>query len=736
MANIPEKFTKPYDAANTEDGIYKMWEESGYFNPDKCADEGVCQPDAEPFSIVLPPPNVTGQLHMGHAGMLTIEDIMVRFNRMLGKKTLWLPGTDHAAIATESKVAKQLAKKKIRKHDIGREKFLEHVSEFVKETQGNIQDQARKMGASLDWSREAFTLDEPRQEAVVEAFRRLYEMGLIYRGHRIVNWDPKGQTTISDDEIVRVEETAKFYYFQYGPFVIGTARPETKFADKYIIVHPDDERYAQYEHMQEFEVEWINGPIKATLIKDEAADPEMGTGAMTITPWHSAVDFELAEKYDLPKEQIIDKYGKLLPVAGEFAGMKIADARDQIVAKLESKGLVTEIKDDYVHQKATAERTGAVIEPQIMDQWFIAVDKPFKLANNGISDLEEGKDYTLKELMLHVVTSGQTQILPERFERVYYDWINKLHDWCISRQIWFGHQIPVWKNKAGDLEISRTSPGEGWTQDPDTLDTWFSSGLWTFSTLGWPNQTEDFKTFHPTSVLETGYDIIFFWVARMILMTVALTGTVPFKHVYMHGLVRDEKGRKISKSLGNNIDPREVSEKFGTDAMRMALIVGTAPGADSNIGDNKIKAYRKFANKLWNITRFVLENTAHYDHTNHITESTGKFSNYVEDLANLTKEITAEMSDYKYYLVGEKLYHYAWNTLASDILEELKPMVQDESHVDRAAAQATLWELLTTSLKLLHPFMPFITEEIWQSLPHKPGREMLLVTSWPQKAKN
>lgn len=729
MNQTPEKFTKPYNPDETEKRIYEMWEQSGYFTPETCIKNGVADDAKEPFSMVLPPPNTTGILHMGHASMVTIEDIMARHARMEGRPTMWLPGTDHAAIATDAKVTKELSKKGIKKHEIGREAFLEHVNAFVAENQGTILEQTKQLGASLDWSRTAFTLDEERQEAVVEAFKRLYDAGLIYRGHRIVNWDPKGQTTISDDEIVRVEETTKFYYFKYGPFTIGTARPETKFADKYIVVHPDDERYSQYEHMQELEVEWINGPIKATVIKDEVADPEVGTGAMTITPWHSQVDFELAEKYNLPKEQIIDQYGKLLPVAGEFAGMKITDAREKIVAKLEEKGLLEKVDEKYVHQLSTAERTGATIEPQIMEQWFIDVTKKVAIPHSEIDGIETGQEVSLKELMLHVVTSGQIQILPARFEKIYFNWIENLRDWCISRQIWFGHQIPVWY-KDGETKVARTSPGEGWTQDPDTLDTWFSSGLWTFSTLGWPNETADFKKFHPTSVLETGYDIIFFWVARMVLMSTFLTGQIPFKTVYLHGMVRDERGRKLSKSLGNNIDPRELSAKYGTDAVRMAMIVGTAPGADVHFSENKVKAYKKFANKLWNISRFVLDNTGDYDVTSHSAELADP--EILQPLQALVSEITPEMEDFKYYLVGDKLYHYVWHTFADEIIETLKPIVQDEAHPERTKAQATLWEILTTSLKLLHPFMPFVTEEIWQSLPARPGRDLLMVTEWPQ----
>lgn len=706
-----------------------MWENSGLFNPDQCIAQGYTNPGAETFSIVLPPPNVTGQLHIGHAGMLSIEDIMVRFARMQGKRTLWIPGTDHAAIATQSKVEKNLAKQKIRKHDLGREEFLRRVEAFAQNSHDTIVNQLRAMGASVDWSREAYTLDEQRHEAVYTAFERMYKDGLIYRGHRSVNWDPKGQTVISDDEIVRQEETTRFYYFQYGPFEIGTARPETKFADKYIIVHPDDPRYAQYNHMQEFEVEWINGPITATLIKDEAADMEMGSGAMTITPWHSQIDFEIAEKYNLPKEQIIDKYGKLLPIAGEeFTGMKIHDARKAIVEKLQTKGLVVRIEEKYTHQLATAERTGGIIEPQIMEQWFIDVTKKIKIPHLKIEGLDPEKEYSLKELMMHVVESQEINIIPEYFKKTYYHWIKNLRPWNISRQIWYGHRIPVWY-KNGDTKVARTSPGDGWVQDEDTLDTWFSSGLWTFSTLGWPNpDAPDFKAYHPTNVLETGYDILPFWVARMILMTTYLVGQVPFKTVYLHGLVRDEQGRKISKSLGNNIDPLEVIEKSGADSLRMALIVGTAPGQDSKMSENKIRAYSKFANKIWNVTRFILTYTDGVPYDPEFAYSPQDLK-LLEKQYTLITEVTKEMEEYKYYLVGEKLYHYVWHEVADSILEESKVIAESGNATAHLSRQQLLLHTLVNSLKLLHPFMPFITEEIWQTLPFT--ENLLMVAPWP-----
>ncbi len=725
MPDINPKLLSPYNPKETEDRIYKLWEESGFFNPDTCIEKGITKADAEPFSIVLPPPNVTGTLHIGHASMLVIEDIMVRFARMQGKRTLWIPGTDHAAIATQSKVEKIIEKEEgKRKSDLGREEFLKRVEKFAQESHDTIVSQIKKMGASIDWSREAFTLDEKRSLAVRTAFKQMYDDGLIYRGHRIVNWDPKGQTVISDDEIVYKEEKTKFYYLKYGPFTIGTARPETKFGDKYVVMHPDDARYSKYKHGDKLIVEWINGPIDATIIKDESIDMEFGTGVMTITPWHSAIDFEIAERHNLDKEQIIDKYGKLLPIAGDFAGMKIKDARAKIIERLEEKGLV-EKTEDYTHNIATAERTEAVIEPQIMNQWFINVNKPIPARNNK----------TLKELMLDPVSNEQIDILPENFKKVYFNWVENLRDWCISRQIWYGHRIPVWyKNE--EIYCGIEAPKEaGWIQDEDTLDTWFSSGLWTFSTLGWPEQTKDLADYHPTTILETGYDIIFFWVARMILMSQYLLGEIPFKTVYLHGLVRDAQGRKMSKSLGNIIDPLDVSAKYGADAVRMSLVIGTGPGNDSKMSEDKIKAYKNYANKLWNITRFVLSSTENIEYDEKFDSWTDKDRALIEERNSIMKTITKEMEEYKFYLVGDKIYQYTWARFADVIIEESKPILQGDNTEDKNSRAQFLLETLREIITVLHPFMPFVTEEIWSMLPIK-NKNLLMVTPWPIDNKN
>ncbi len=715
---MDEKLLKPYDPKKTEERIYKLWEESGFFNPDVSIEKGITKPDAPYFSIVLPPPNVTGNLHTGHALTLIIEDIMVRYARMQGKNTLWLPGTDHAAIATQTKVEKLLEKEGLKRKEMGREEFMKRVEKFAQDSHDTIVNQCKKMGASLDWSREAFTLDEKRNLAVRTAFKQMYDDGLIYRGHRIVNWDPKGQTVISDDEIVYEEKKNKFYTFKYGPFEISTARPETKFGDKYVVMHPDDKRYQKWNHGDKMTVEWINGPIEATVIKDEMIDMEFGTGVMTITPWHSHEDFALAEKYKLEKEQIIDKYGKLLPVANEFAGMKITEAREKIVDKLKEKGLVVSIDENYVNRVATAERSGGIIEPQIMEQWFIDVNKK----------IPSRSDKSLKELMLEPVRDGKIKILPNHFEKVYFNWIENLRDWCISRQIWYGHRIPVWY-KDKEVYCGLEAPKEkGWTQDEDTLDTWFSSGLWTFSTLGWPEKTEDLEKYHPTTVLETGHDLIFFWIARMILMSEYLLGEIPFENVYFHGMVRTADGKKMSKSMGEKaVDPLTIIAKFGNDALRMAMIIGNTPGNDLKLNENDIRGYGKFTNKIWNASRFILEKTSDLD-INKIPPLDEEDTISQKELIDLIKEISKEMNEFRYSLVAEKLYHYFWHTFADILIERSKEKILKNNNAE--SAKTLLYLQLNILLKVLHPFIPFVTEEIWSMIPTK-NKRLLLVESWP-----
>lgn len=716
------RLLKPYDPKDTEQRIYKLWEESGFFNPDVCVEKGVTAKDADTFSIVLPPPNATGVLHLGHALEDSMQDAMIRYNRMRGKQTLWVPGTDHAAIATDAKVTKMLEKEGLKKKEIGREKFLEHVDKFVADSRKTIVSQLRYVGASLDWSREAFTLDEKRNQAVKIAFKKMYDDGLIYRGSRIVNWDPKGQTTISDDEIVYEERKAKLYTFKYGknfPISISTTRPETKVGDVAVAVHPEDERYAKFVG-QEYDEVFCGVPIHIKIIADESVEKEFGTGALGVTPAHSIIDSEIADRHKLPYKQVINEFAKMMVGGENLLNKKTTEAREVIVEWLKAEGLLE--KEEEVNQNiSTAERTGGIIEPLPKLQWFINVNKP--IAERG------GK--TLKELMLEPVREGKIKILPERFEKVYYNWVENLRDWCISRQIWYGHRIPVWY-KDQEIFVGTQSPEEpGWTQDEDTLDTWFSSGLWTFSTLGWPDlEASDFKKFHPTNVINPGYEILFFWVARMILMSQYLIGQIPFETVYLHGILRDAKGEKFSKSKDNGIDPIEVINSHGADALRMALIVGIGPGADAKFDIQKVKAYSKFANKIWNATRFVLDNTKDF--------TLPKNPNYDEEdaksdaeLKALIAEITKEMEEYKFYIVAEKLYHYFWHTFADVIIERSKKKIieSETTKADVSGTQALLINQLRTLIKALHPFMPFVTEEIWGMLPG--NKNLLMIEKWP-----
>jgi valyl-tRNA synthetase len=717
---INEKFLKPYDPIESEPRNYRKWEESGFFNPDKLPGKR-----EKPFTIIMPPPNVTGVLHMGHALMLTLEDVLIRYKRMRGFKTLWLPGTDHAAIATQSRVEKDIYKSENKsRHDLGREEFLKRVEKFAQESHDTIVSQVKVMGASCDWSREAFTLDEKRSFSVRTMFKKMYDDGLIYRGFRIVNWDPKGQTTISDDEIVYEERKSKLYTFKYShdfPFAIATTRPETKLGDVGVAVNPEDLRYNKYIG-QTFEIKDFAGvKLSIKVIGDSSVEKDFGTGALGLTPAHSHVDWEMAEKNGLKKDNsIINEYGKMAENTGpKFAGKKVAEAREEVVAWLRENNLL-EKEEEITQNVATAERTGGIIEPMPKLQWFIDVNKPIKDRGN----------MTLKEIMKDAVASNSVKILPEHFNKTYFHWIENLRDWCISRQIWYGHRIPVWY-RSEEIFVGTEAPkGEDWEQDHDTLDTWFSSGLWTFSTLGWPEKTSDLKLFHPTDVLETGYEILFFWVARMILMSGYALGEVPFHTIYLHGTVRDAKGRKMSKSLGNGIDPIDVAKKFGTDAGRMALIIGNTPGTDTKISEDKIKGYKNFANKIWNITRFVLENTEG-------VELDLKFNDWAQNDAELrakrdelVKEITADIDDYKLYLGAEKLYHYIWHEFADKIIEESKEIFKNGTDISKLSRKQFLLETLKTSLVLLHPFMPFVTEEIWSNVLF--GKEnLLIVEPWP-----
>ena len=719
---------KAYEPASHEDGVYAAWEASGSFNPDKLPGQR-----KEAFTVILPPPNATGTLHMGHAVMLALEDIMVRFARLRGKKALWIPGTDHAAIATNAKVEKILAKEGKTKYDLGREAFVDRVKEFVAGSQSTIRHQLRKMGASLDWSREAYTLDETRSASVRAAFKMMYDDGLIYRGHRVINWCPQCASTLADDEVQHKETNAVLYTFRYAkdfPIVISSTRPETKFGDTAVAVHPSDARYTEFVG-KTFTGEFAGKALSIRVVTDEGVDPAFGTGVLGVTPAHSQIDAEIAAKNSLPFVSVIGEDGNMTADAGaSSAGKSAKETRGLVVEWLRSEGLL-EQEQDVVQNLSVCYRCGTAIEPLPKLQWFVNVTKPFAFRTSTyapIAGLKDGQMVTLKELMQHVVRSEQIEILPERFEKTYFHWIDNLRDWCISRQIWFGHRVPVWY-RGEETVVGEEPTGEGWTQDPDTLDTWFSSGIWTISTLGWPNKDAvDLRTFHPTTVLETGYDIIFQWVARMILMTTYAVGEVPFKTVYLHGLVRDEQGRKMSKSLDNIIDPLDMIAKYGADATRLSLVIGNTPGNDSRLSEEKVAAYRNFTNKLWNIARFVLTTIGSQEGV--VRRSSGSQEPVAATLADrwilsrlgvVTERVTRHLDTLEFSAAGEVLRDFTWSEFADWYLEAAKTQ-------PGASTNTILLFALERLLILWHPFMPFVTEVIWKEL----GKDSaLIVAEWP-----
>ena len=693
-----DKLLKPYNPKATEERIYKLWEESGFFNPDKNTD-----PKAKPFTIIMPPTNANGSLHAGHGLVMTIEDIMVRYKRMQGFKTLWLPGLDHAGFETQVVYEKKLEKEGRSRFGMDSKELYKEILDFTLENSKNIKLQIKKMGASCDWSREKFTLDDDVIKTVHQTFKRMYDDGLIYRGNRIISWCSQHQTSFSDLEIKDEERTEPYYYLKYGPFTISTSRPETKFGDKYVTMHPKDKRYYEYKDGQKIKLEWINGPIEATVIKDEAVDMEFGTGVMTITPWHDVADFEIAERHNLEREQVIDENGKLLPIAGEFAGQHIKKARALIVKKMQKKGLVEKIDENYKHIVRTCYKCGTIIEPQIKSQWFVKMKPLAKKALQEINDEE----------IIYI---------PEHYKKITIHWLENIMDWNISRQIVWGIPIPakICKDCGHGMvdlenEISKCNKCGGQAlKDSDTFDTWFSSSQWPFITLGYPD-SPDFKTYYPTDVMETAGEIIFFWVSRMIMLGLYTTGEIPFKTIYLHGLVLDAKSQKMSKSKGNVIDPLTLTEKYGTDAFRIGLVVGNTPGTSLALSEDKVKAYKHFANKIWNITRYVLG-----------MEKEGELKKELKDeFDSLVKDITEDMDNFRFYLGAEKLYAYIWHRFADEIIEESKgnPPAGGEYG-------ATLYYILENSIKLLHPFMPFVTEEIWSMLNIK-DKKLLMVEKWP-----
>lgn len=732
MKEIP----KTYEAGKYEDKTYELWEKSGFFNPDNLK----LRKDAKSYTIVLPPPNITDKLHLGHSSMLAVEDLLIRFHRMKGFRTLWIPGTDHAAIATQNVVEKKLLKKGKTRQQLGKEKFLEEVWKFLNETQATIQHQMRKMGASMDWSREAFTLDEPRKKAVRKMFVDMYDEGLIYRGYRIVNWCPRCHSTLADDEIEYKEQTAKLYTFRYDknfPFSIATTRPETKLGDTAVAVNPKDKRYKKYIG-KTLEADFCGVKLHLKIIGDPQVEMDFGTGALGVTPAHSMLDWQMAQKFKLEVRKIIDEDGKIVEGLGKFSGHTVQDAREMIIKCLKKNDLL-EKEEEISNNLSVCYRCGTPIEPLPSKQWFVAVDKKIKRLG--------GK--SLKEKALEVAKNKKIKFIPERFTKRYTDWMTNLHDWCISRQIWFGHDIPVWykenpkdknnpmifvgENPPKDKGPAYTKVSAGkWIQDPDTLDTWFSSGMWTFSTFGWPDtfrngkKTGDLKRFHPTQILETGYDILTLWVSRMIIMTLFALGEVPFENVYLHGLVLDKSGKKMSKSKGNGIDPILMIDKFGTDAVRLSLLIGATPGNDIRMTEEKIASFRNFVTKLWNIYRYSSQSGDKFKLAEKISaEDIRSISSrwIISRLNNLITEVTKDVENYKFSLAGEKLEKFTWNELADWYVEIDKI---EKNH-------KILGYVLDKVLKLWHPFMPFVTEKIFDDL--RENKKLLMIEKWPEADK-
>ncbi|HEY4695227.1 MAG TPA: valine--tRNA ligase [Candidatus Nanoarchaeia archaeon] len=692
---------KVYEHKNIEEKWYSFWEKEGFFKPSS---------SKKTFTIILPPPNANGRLHIGHA-MYVIEDIMARYHRMCGEATLWLPGADHAGILTQVVYERELEKQGKTRHDLGREKFYEETYKFTQGSKKQMYEQLRRMGFSLDWSREKFTLDPKISQAVYKTFKMLYDDELIYRGTRMINWCPRCATVLSDLEVNHVEKESNLWFIKYpvkdtGQFItVATTRPETMLGDTAVAVNPDDKRYKNLVG-KTVVLPLTNREIP--IIADSFVDSEFGTGAVKVTPAHDPNDYEIGERHKLESVQVIGFDDKMTKEAGKYSELDKYTARKQIVSDLEKQGLLDKT-ERHKSSIGVCERCGTVVEPQISKQWFVAVNKTGKSGKNLAKDA------------LKAVAEKQIKIIPERFEKIYYNWMEDLHDWCISRQLWWGQQIPVWY-KGEEIHVGEDSPGEGWHQDPDTLDTWFSSGQWPYTTLGWGQKDDsDFKRFYPTTVMETGYDILFFWVARMIMLGIYSTDKVPFENVYLHGLVRDEKGQKMSKSKNNVIDPLVVADQYGADAVRIALVFGTGAGNDANIGESKIKGMRNFTNKLWNIGRYIIDMKPEKVRAKAEMNKDDKL--ILEELAKTRKIVTEAIENYRFGQAAEELYEFVWHKFADKYIEMSKNR--------RSEAQATLEKVFEESLCLLHPFMPFITEELWQKLPHEGSS--IMISTWPGK---
>ena len=724
---MAKELAKTYDPQEMEDRLYQKWEEKKYFHAE-------VDRSKKPFTIVMPPPNITGQLHMGHAFDSTMQDILIRFKRMQGYNALWQPGTDHASIATEVKIIETLKQQGIDKHDLGREKFLERAWEWKKEYGGRISKQLRKMGSSCDWDRERFTMDEGCNRAVTEVFCKLHEKGLIYKGARIINWCPVCNTSISDAEVEYEEQQGHFWHIKY-PLVdengqpsttefleFATTRPETMLGDTAVAINPEDERYTYLKGRQV----WLPLVNKAIpVVEDSYVDMEFGTGVVKITPAHDPNDFEVGKRHDLPVINIMNDDATINQNGGKFEGMDRYEARKAIVKELDEMGLLVRI-EDYSHNVGTHDRCKTTVEPLVKQQWFVKMDELIKPAAEAVK-------------------SGEIKLIPERMEKTYFNWTDNIRDWCISRQLWWGHRIPAYYcDDCGEVVVAAKEPtvcpkcGKNhFTQDPDTLDTWFSSALWPFSTLGWPDKTEELDYFYPTDVLVTGYDIIFFWVIRMIFSGYEQMGAKPFHTVLFHGLIRDSQGRKMSKSLGNGIDPLEIIEKYGADALRFTLITGNAPGNDMRFYYERVEASRNFANKIWNASRFIMMNLD------------GKKTTSIEEakllpvdkwilckLNKVIKEVTENMESFELGIAVQKVYDFIWDELCDWYIEMVKPRLYNSDDTDsRNAALATLQTVLVDSLKLLHPYMPFVTEEIYCTLADMVGgldAESIMISEWPK----
>ena len=736
-----QELPKAYDFKSTEPRIYAMWETGGFFKPHNDPNKPGFDPTVKPFVIAIPPPNVTGELHIGHSMFVSVEDLMTRYHRMKGYSTLWIPGTDHAGIATQLMVERDLLQKEeVTREELGREEFLRRTWEWKHKYGNIITNQIRRLGASCDWDRERFTLDEGLSRAVREAFVHLYEKGLIYRGPRLINWSPGLKTAVSDLEVEYEEEDATLYYFKYvvkdsGEFIpVATIRPETILGDTAVAVHPEDGRYKKFIGKTAI-VPILNREIP--VIADEYVSMEFGTGALKITPGHDPNDYAIAQKHNLPTISMLDVEAKVNENGGTYKGQDRFDARKNLWDDMRKAGLVIKT-EPYRTTIPRSQRGGEIVEPMISTQWFVKIES---LAKAG----------------LEAVKDGRIKIVPERFEKIYYNWLENITDWCISRQLWWGHRIPVWYCPNGHMTTGRADPTECGTchskdirQDEDVLDTWFSSALWPFSTLGWPDETPDYKYFYPTSYMETGYDILFFWVARMIMSGLEYTGQVPFHTVYLHGIIRDDLGRKMSKTTGNVIDPLTVMDQFGTDALRFTLLVGSTPGNDTNVGLKKVEANRNFANKLWNIGRFVISAIGNQQSGEKPGEYTLADSWIWARLQGLVRDVERQFQNFQYGQAGQQIYDFIWSDFADWYVEIAKLELASSPEGDasqggaRAARAAdTLARVFDVSLRLLHPFTPFVTEELWGHLHSalrnsslneicKDWPSALIVAKWPE----